>query len=81
MQSTEKVRRNGIREEQTRTCIDLCQINYNSVVRKLIEDIVLYVIEAIREGAGLKMGNCTVNGLLEDNDYFKNALRDLLRSH
>ena len=37
------------------------------------------MIEAIREGAGLKMGNCTVNELLEDNDYFKNALRDLLR--
>jgi len=36
------------------------------------------VDEAIMEGAGLKMGNCTVKELLDD-DYFKNFLRYLLR--
>ena len=30
------------------------------------------------EGAGLKMGNCTVKEL-SDDDYFKNFLRYLLR--
>jgi len=56
----------------------LWQINYNSVVRILIEDIEMYVYEAILEGAGLKMGKCTVNELLDD-DYFKNFLRHLLK--
>jgi len=57
---------------------NLWQINYNSVVRILIEDIEMYVYEAILEGAGLKMGKCTVNELLDD-DYFKNFLRHLLK--
>ena len=31
------------------------------------------------EVAGLKMGNCTVNELLDEDDYFKNVLRSLLK--
>jgi len=69
---------NASEKKKLEVVLTLLRINYNSVVQKLIEDIELYVDEAIMEGAGLKMGNCTVKELLDD-DYFKNFLRYLLR--
>jgi hypothetical protein len=65
--------------KQLNVALNIWQVNYHSVVRKLIEDIELYVIEAIRESAGMKMGNCTVNELLDEDDYLKILLRHILK--
>ena len=45
---------NASEKKKLEVVLTLLRINYNSVVQKLIEDIELYVDEAIMEGAGLK---------------------------
>ena len=66
-------------KKQLEVSLEMCRINTQSFVRELIEDIELYVIEAIIESAGLKMGNYTVGELLDDPDYFKAVLRSFLK--
>ena len=67
-----------LKKKQLDASIRTLQVNFNDRLKTLTEDLGLYVIEAIRKYAGQKLGNVTIDDLIDDTAHFGGILREML---
>ena len=67
-----------LKKKQVDASINTLQVNFDDRLKTLTEDLGLYVIEAIRKYAGQKLGNVTIDDLIDDTAHFGGILREML---